>query len=77
MKIVAIQTKSMGWLRGFHEVEKWKWLEFSLGDIDKQVYVSAISINHLVDGGMASTLDYLYPIDDVINYIVSNQKDNQ
>ena len=71
VKLIALQTKSMGWLKSFHEVEKGKWLEFVINR-DKTIMVSAIKVNHLCDGGMSCSLFMNYPMDDVLDFVVSN-----
>ena len=71
VKLIALQTKSMGWLKSFHEVEKGKWLEFAINR-DKTIMVSAVKVNHLCDGGMSSSLFMNYPMDDVLDFVVLN-----
>ena len=71
VKLIALQTKSMGWLKSFHEVEKGKWLEFVINR-DKTIMVSAIKVNHLCDGGMSCSLFMNYPMDDVLDFVVLN-----
>ena len=74
MKLLALQTKSMGWLKSFHEVEKGKWLEFVINR-DKTIMVAAVKVNPLCDGCMSSSLFMNYPMDDVIDFVISNEKE--
>ena len=70
MNLIAIHTKSNGWVSQTHKTSK-GWLEFRLNK-ERKIEVSTVKINPLCDGLLATSMFMLYPMDDVIDYIVSN-----
>ena len=68
MSLIAIHTKSNGWVPSTYEYEPDKFLVFSLQG-DKTISVFKKELNPLVDGGFACSLSYNYPMEDVIDYV--------
>ena len=68
MKLIAVNTKSHGWVKALHAINDTTWLEFELNN-DGLITVATIRSNPLCDGGVATSLSYNYPMSDVIDYI--------
>ena len=71
MRLLALQTKSMGWIKALHNFEKGKFIDFTITR-DKKIMASIIIVNPLCEGGFSASLDFYYPMDDVLDYVVSN-----
>ena len=67
-RLVALNTKSNGWVESNHKYDKGKELVFALNlDNTIRVYKQEITL-----AGIYCSLSYNYPMDDIIDYIVMN-----
>lgn len=64
-KLLAINTKSNGWIKANHKYEKGKELVFSL-NLDNTIKVHK---QESTIAGIFCSLSYNYPMDDVIDFI--------
>lgn len=71
-ELVAINTKSNGWIEPNYEFEKGKFLVFGLNN-DMSINVYKREFNPNIAGLFACSLTYNYPMDDIIDYVYSTR----
>lgn len=66
-KLLAICTKSNGWVTSNYEYENGKFLIFGL-NYDNTINVYKKELNPNINGLFSCTLTYNYPMDDIIDF---------
>lgn len=64
-RLIAVNTKSNGWVKSTHKYEEGKELVFTL-NLDNTISVYK---QETTPAGIYCSLNYNYPMDDVIDYI--------